>query len=315
VQYILTSAAWATMAQLDDAHAVTAMQAFAHWLANYQHDPIGKLARISVTDLLAYSGTPKHHKGGYRRKDKLTAARRFNDLSNFWVKGRGFEVTETDEKGRKHRVMTTPEGRFFVISSRVRQDSLTGAVANGGSRAKTSALVASSTNQALNDHQRVRRIVLLDGESRSRLEDEARQEELVGARQREPGARGQGLERHPLWHEGLGPRGRLLGDGTRLGGQRKKSEQHDNRECKERPEPTHDEPPDSHRRPPRRAAATALISSVRTQGASRAVTCFSRSNGELFSVGSVRRCPCESRLSAHAGKTRPCSAHSRSMLS
>lgn len=133
VQYILqpedfasADAAWAMVAQLDDAHAVTAMQAFAHWLANYQHDPMTQLARISPTDLLAYSGTPKHHKGGYRREDKLAAAKRFNDLGNVWVKGRGFEMTETDEKGRKRRVNATPEGRFFVISSRIRQETLTG---------------------------------------------------------------------------------------------------------------------------------------------------------------------------------------------
>lgn len=118
-------ATWETMRDLDDDTADTAMVALAHWLANYQRDPVTKLAAITPNDILAQRGTPKHHKGGYRATDKHAVARQMNALGSIWIEGRGFETTETDPKGKKRRTMTTPEGRFLIITTREKQTALT----------------------------------------------------------------------------------------------------------------------------------------------------------------------------------------------
>lgn len=118
--------AWHAVMRLDDDHAVVAVAALAHWLANKGADPVTKLARITVDDLLAMTGTPKHHKGGWRLDDKMAMSSRMLALGSIWVEGRGIDVTERDERGRKRRVKRTPEGRYIVVSTRLKRPTLTG---------------------------------------------------------------------------------------------------------------------------------------------------------------------------------------------
>jgi hypothetical protein len=63
--------------------------------------------RIHVDEILELRGRKKHHKGGYRREDKIDIARRLRKLDKLYAKGK-----YTAPNGKPHRI----EGRFISVT-------------------------------------------------------------------------------------------------------------------------------------------------------------------------------------------------------
>ncbi len=72
-------------------------------------------ARLHVEDILAFRGTKKHHRGGYRLEQKEEAKHDLLFLRNLWVRSRE-EVWDVNKRGKREKVAVNVDDPLIEVS-------------------------------------------------------------------------------------------------------------------------------------------------------------------------------------------------------